>query len=209
MKNLIYVLILCGFVGACGSAGAGKPELTSLDSFFLENPELLPEEFTMHESWPRIELNNYAIEAAIRNNIKPLLERYRPNSKAIIYASQYDSSTYYFSVVSPTEDVPFDVEWDSDSNIIGTSVVGYGCIDSLYILYGKDIKGTSIDNRARPHEFKLKLLRDIMMDERFEWWVDVYGDSVVSYSYFNCNPISELREKRLIKCLDAMDEHDF
>lgn len=135
MKKLIYSIILCGFIiASCRSAAPDKPELNALDSLFLENPELLPEYFTLCESWPKVELNNRTIIAVVDSNIKPILEHYRPNSKKIIYASQYNCSTYYFTVVSPTENVPFYVERDSDGAVINTSIIGYSFIDSIYIV---------------------------------------------------------------------------
>ena len=210
MKNLIYAIILCGFIiASCCSAAPDKPELNVLDSFFLENPELLPEPFTLCETWPKVEMNNRAISVVIESSIKPILERYRPDSKKLIYASQYNCSTYYFRLVSSIEHVPFKLERDSDGAVINTSIAGYGFIDSLYILYDRDIKGLKIDSIGKRHEFELKLLSDISQDETFEWWATDMDSAVSVFSVLNIQPISKLSQERLIESLNALDEHEF
>ena len=211
MKKLIYAIILCGFIiASCQSAAPDMSKLNALDSFFLENPELLPKYFTFCESWPKVEMNNKTISVVTESNIKPILESFRPNSKKLVYASQYNCSTYYFGVVSPEEDTPFEIERDSNGNIIGTSIVGYGNIGNLYILFDRDIEGLKIDSLGSNHNFKLSLLRDIVQDERLEWWATEIGDSAICVSsILNRQPLSKLSEERLIKCLDAMDEHVF
>ena len=139
MRKLIFSIILCSFVGSLFLANSRKADLTPLDIFFFENPELLPETISVCEKWHEVELNNDIINAVIRSNIKPILEHYRLNTRKLIYLSQYNCSTYYFCLVSPSEDVPFKIERASEGTTVKTSIVGYNYTDSLYILFDENI----------------------------------------------------------------------
>lgn len=177
----------------------------SLDEFFRDNPEYVPETIMIDVRLPEVQLNNEIVNIIMEKDLLAKLKRYKSSGKILLSLGGFPQANYCiyaFEPVTPIQSISnIEVVNDSIANI-----VGYLQYDDVYILLNDYFLNEISQRDTTKHNFKLKLLKQIW-DERCEW-VYIISDSIIRGAF--CPETNfktwypEVREM-----MKRMDEHDF
>ncbi len=203
MKRIIYIILTLLLLPL---AAVGEKKVNALDRLFQENPELIPETIMVRKCLPRMTTNDTLFQRVL-THISSQLQRYSSDVNIVLYASQYNCSTYHFRLVTPMENAPFEIQKISSSQCDAPTLIGYTNVDSLYLLIDENVSSSFECGDNITSVFDLKLLRCMIDDGQFEWWITKRDSDVKSFSILNQKSLPYSVEQHLRNCVDRMKEH--